>query len=219
VKIVAALAWYREPPEFLDRLVRSLAGLVDVLVALDGAWALFPDAEPHSTLAEGMALHEAALDAGVRLELRTPEIVFESQVAKRAALMALAAEHGDWILVIDGDEWISRGLPLGLRWALERTDAVVGDIQLRTMHWGETMPYAHPDGGLRRRLYRAGTTVDIVHSGYFYEGAPLYAAEPAVDLADLVTITHDNCNRGSARNEQARTYRHLRQTTAVEVWA
>jgi hypothetical protein len=66
VKIVAALAWYREPPEFLDRLVRSLAGLVDVLVALDGAWALFPDAEPHSTLAEGMALHEAgALDAGV----------------------------------------------------------------------------------------------------------------------------------------------------------
>lgn len=213
MKIVAALAWYREPPEFLDRLVRSLAGLVDVLVALDGAWALFPDAEPHSTLAEGMALHEAALDAGVRLELRTPEIVFESQVAKRAALMALAAEHGDWVLVVDADEHVSRKLPLGLRYELGRTDRVVGEVLLRNMQAGKLL-----GGGLSRRLYRAGTTVEIVHSGYTFEGRQLLPGEPTVDVRDLVTIEHDYANRGPERNAQAAEYLRRRTAEREEVW-
>jgi hypothetical protein len=217
--ICAAVAWYLEPPAFLDRLIRSLAYRVDHVVCLDGAWRLFPDAAPRSTDAEHETLVTAAAETGQDITIRVPDEVFESQVAKRAELMALAAEHGDWVLVIDGDEYVSRGLGLGLHWALERTDAIIGDVKLKNTNNGETMPYSHPDGGLRGRLSRAGATVDIVHSGYFYEGRPLYAAEPAIDVADLITITHDNCNRGRDRNQMAIDYRRARQNTGVEVWA
>lgn len=214
MRIVAALCWYLEPPAFLDRCVRSLEGVVDRVVALDGAWRHFPDAGTHSTLEEGLALHDAARRARLLLTLETPDEVFESQTAKRAALMALASEHGDWLLVIDGDEHVKHAAaPLRIRRELAATDADVAEVGLTNIHEGKIL-----GGGLRRRFYRSGTTVEIVHSGYTYQGRQLLRGEPTLDLGSHIHIEHDYANRGADRNQQAREYVTARASTREEVW-
>lgn len=213
MKICAALCFYLEPPSFLTRCVASLAGIADHLVALDGPWRLFPDAGMTSTDAEYAAIQEMAAAGGLGLTIEAPDEPYENQVAKRAALMALAAEHGDWVIVVDGDEYVSRGLPLGLRFALERTDCVAGEVLLRNWQGPQRL-----GGGLARRVYRAGTTVETVHSGYTYEGRHLLPGEPTVDLRDIVTVEHDFRNRGEERNQQAAVYLERRAAEREEVW-
>lgn len=206
MRIVAALCWYREPPEFLTRCVESLAGIADRVVALDGRWANFPTEDISSTAEETNAIHNGPVDATVYNFHR----VYGSQVEKRAILMELAAGYGDWILVIDGDEHISEADPAALRAGLAHTDAVVGEITL-----------IQPEGiggGLTRRLYRAGTTVEIVHTGYTYQGRHLLPGEPTVDLTDCLTITHDYRARGAQRNAQSDEYIRLRAETREETW-
>ena len=77
MRIAAALAWYDEPPAFLDRCARSLAGVVDELVALDGAWRLQPDGQPYSPYEQVDSLRAACADVGLRLRDMTHPEVFE----------------------------------------------------------------------------------------------------------------------------------------------
>lgn len=76
MRIVAAICFYDEPAEMLERTYQSARGLVDDVVALDGAWKGFP-AEHHA---------------------------WESQASKRTHLYQTASIDADWILVVDADE-------------------------------------------------------------------------------------------------------------------
>jgi len=217
VRIVAALAWYQEPVAFLDRCVRSLAGVVDAIVAVDGPWRLF-EGGPWSPLEQAETIIRAARDVGIDADVHGPGAPFESQVAKRAFLMDRAGRHGDWVFVIDGDEYVAHADPEIVRSELETTDCLLAAVEVTNLHRGEMMPGVPPKGGLKRRIYRAGTTVVTVHSGYTYDGHPLLAGEGAVDLREHLRLEHDNCNRGSARNQLAREYRVRRSAEGVEVW-
>jgi hypothetical protein len=100
--ITAALAWFDEAPEDLDRFVRALPGAVDRLVALDGGYERYPGAAASSPPAEKNAILEAAKDVGL------PVIFGESrlwvgQLQKRNALIRLAGEDSDWIFTLDAD--------------------------------------------------------------------------------------------------------------------
>lgn len=210
MRICAAVCYWREPSGFIDRCVRSLAGIADYLLAVDGAWENFPDAFPVGTRAEHNWIYDAARAVGLPVMVDTPGEVWKSQVAKRNAMMRTAAILGDWILVIDGDEYISDADPAALRAGLAHTDAIVGEITLK-----------QPEGiagGLTRRLYRAGTTVEIVHTGYTYQGRHLLPGEPTVDLTDCLTITHDYRARGDVRNAQSDEYIRRRAETREETW-
>jgi hypothetical protein len=219
VRIVAALAWFDEPPEFLARCVRSLQGLVDEVVAVDGGWRWFPGARFASSPPEVRAIRDAAKDAGIKSRVIVPESVFDSQVHKRAFLMQEAARDSDWVFVIDADEWVSDVDCEAVREALSSTTALVAAVTIRNLHQGDELPADyHPDGGLRRRFYRSGTTVVVVHSGYSYHGKHLLPGEPAVDLGEYVTVDHDICNRGTDRNQRAAEYREARTRERVEVW-
>lgn len=221
VRIAAALAWYDESIDFLDRCVWSLRGLVDELVALDGAWNLFPGASPRSPYGQRWAIQSAALDADLRFRVIEPTGVFESQVAKRTELMRLAGQYADWILVIDSDEYVTHADAATIREQLEAApaDTVVGSVEITNLHNGETIPGYHPQGGLKRRLYRAGTSVEKVHTGYTFDGRWLYDSDPCVDLTEHLQLEHDFCNRGHDRNERSRGYRVNRERERVEVWA
>jgi hypothetical protein len=49
VIVTAALAWYDEAPEDLDRYVRALPVVCDRLVAVDGGYERYPGATPRSS--------------------------------------------------------------------------------------------------------------------------------------------------------------------------
>lgn len=218
VRICAALAWFDEAPGFLARCVSSLHGLVDEIVALDGAWELFPGAACCSAVEQRSAIQNAA--TGTRLRLVEPDVVFASQVAKRAELMRLASKDADWVFVIDSDEHVTHSDPGIVRGLLESAaaDMVVGSVEITNVHRGESIPGYHPQGGLKRRFYRAGTTVVKVHTGYSFQGRWLYESEPCIDLGEHLRLEHDFCNRGHERNDRARAYRVNRERERVEVW-
>lgn len=210
--ICAALAWYDEPVEFLDRCVRSLAGVVDEIVALDGRWEEHPGETHLSSDAEYDAIEQAAHAAGINCDTLSPGRPYVSQVDKRIELMETASGDADWILVIDGDEYVSAANPMLLRATLTQTHLEVGYVGFKNLHRGEIMPGIPLNAGLNRRLFRAGTTLKTVHSGYMRDGRNLLVSEDAVDLRHCLSLEHDNVNRGHIRNEAARTYRRNRST-------
>jgi len=224
VNITAVLCWYNEPPEFLGRCVRSLAGICDRLVALDGAWQPYPDASAHSPKEQHQALLVAAGDAGLVTYAR-PGSLWESQIVKRDYAMALAVGSGaDWIIVIDGDEYVApldltvaerRLKRMQIEDALAHTDLLVAETTLRNVtgddHRGVDQRW--------RRLFRAAPTLGVSgsHQGYTIPPHHLHGdtrdgltLAPAADLTSLLTIEHTPRSRGTERNAAARAYRHAR---------
>ncbi len=218
MKVCAALAWFDEPVEFLDRCIRSLGDVVDEVVALDGAWKHQPNADAHSGPDQAYAIRIAALEAGLPVRVIVPPEVFASQVHKRVELMALASEDADWVLVIDGDEYVTYCEFDTLHRELAATELLCGYVAFKNLNRGETMPGTTAHSGLNRRIYKAGTTVKTVHSGYMYEGRNLLVSEDALDLRHCLAIEHDNVNRGPWRNKASRDYRAARAMHGVENW-
>jgi hypothetical protein len=229
VRIAACLCWYDEKLELLERCIASLAGVVDTLVAFDGRWELYPRPSigagdiVHSALHQQWAVVEAAQKAGLPLVRETARMeAWPSQVEKRSALMAAAAIEADWLLVIDGDEYLESGDALGLRSALERTGQDVATID----------HFMLVDGRRRsrypiRRVYRASTGVRVVtaHNGYrTFDGRWLHGdtsyvtLQPAEDVSAFISLAHDTTGRPFSRQMAKREYRKARGRERVEAW-
>lgn len=223
MKLVVALSWYAEPPKFLHRCVSSVAPIADRIVCYDGAWDLFPGATAESSREEYAAIRDAAETVGLAYEIFTPDTEWASQVEKRAALMADAAQHGDWLMVIDGDEYVADAKPYELRAHLDRTDLDVATVEcVRT-----TGVEAVNIPGRIRRIYRAacGVTVDTAHNGYrtadgrwLHGDSAAVRLEPALDCSGFVRLHHERANRGDDRNRRALMYRSERLRLQAEDW-
>jgi hypothetical protein len=139
--------------------------------------------------------------------------VWGSQVEKRAALMAEAAKHGGWVLVIDGDEHVEA---LDVRGALDAAEAFSGIVSVVA----ENRPWPYhqlaPMRSQQRRLFRAGVTVaGPAHNDYAFGGDPVEGL-PTVDLSRVVTVRHDNQARPAERVAAAQTYRRHRRAKRTE---
>lgn len=218
VTIAAALCWYDETPAFLGRCVASVAGLADILVTADGGWRCYPDARGSSPPEQQEALRAAADNCGILQVAIDGDAPWDSQVEKRKMLMDVCGKVADWTLVIDADEYLTEVDAAEVRRRLEQTDLHVGCINHVNLHRGWTADNPDPPrAGMNRRFYRSGTTVIVVHSGYIRYGEYLHTAD-VVDLRDVVTMEHDNWNRGEGRNLAAKEYRRERERARVEVW-
>lgn len=229
MKITACLCWYDETAELLERCVDSLAGFVDELVAFDGRWDLYPAPKRgegdivHSPMWQQYALVEAAHNAGIPLRREVArQSPWPSQVDKRNALLQAAAESGDWLLVIDADEWIEGGEARGLRAELMRTGADVAFVDYQM----------YVDGRPRsrypiRRLYRAasGVHIETAHNGHrtsdgrWLHGDTSYVQlEHAEELQPWLTLGEETNARSIERQMAKREYRKARGRERVEVW-
>lgn len=224
MKVVGLLCWWDEEPNRLNACVRSLAGVVDELVALDGAWELQPGGTARSPLSQAQAIHEAA--AGAYVDLRAyidwPRDLWPSQEEKRdAALQVALAQGADWILVIDADESVSYFSPfLRERLAsLERDVALVGHQAV-----GPNRRAERP--APRRRLYRALPGLRYARShqgirtgdGRWLHGDTTLAGvrlEEAADLTSLLFVHHAYRSRGPERNVADRHYRRSRHAAGM----
>jgi hypothetical protein len=223
VNLVGALAWYDESPATLDRCLRSLVGVVDVLVALDGRWELHDDGAPAlSPAGQTLALEQAAGETMLPTYLYSGPKVWPDQVTKRACLMALASERADWILVIDADEYVAECDTDALRRTLANTTLLVATLKHTSLRTADRDRQVTRRG--IRRLFASGTTVSHAHNGYLWEGLWLHG-DPAhvqlvqaVDLSGCLHMHHDNLNREGQRALARKVYRKERLREKVDIW-
>lgn len=225
LRIAAALAWYDEPVEFLSRMVSSLVGNVDELVAFDGRWHGMPGDSDVSALEQAVELEERGSELGLKVTVirnagrtapTTPgAICWDSQVAKRDALMTEAGDCADWILVIDGDEFLQvRG---DLHTKLTDVQAAAAAVTIISMNRPWPLRDLAPMSCRSPRLFHAGTRVSGRHNGYLFDGVP--ADLNQIDLSNEVTIWHDNQARPPERRAAAQTYRRTRRIEGLELAA
>lgn len=224
MRIVACLVWFDETVESLERCVSSLAGVVDVVVACDGRWDMFPGRRRYSPAEQAAAIASAGAAAGLVCDVyKAPRSALTSQVAKRNHAMRRAAGLGDWILVIDGDEWVESCDPGKLRDLLAAV-MDVGEVSVRKT--GAEVFQKRPLR--RRRLYRAAARLKVVraHNGHlaadgrWLNGDPDHVElAPAVDASPAVALVHDRDARAPERQKLAGLYYRARAALRVEAWA
>lgn len=228
MKLVAALAWYMEPAAFLDRLVRSLAGHVDELVALDGAWYGFGPARPSSGRQQRDTIRVAAAEVDLPVRVIVPSQVWASQIEKRQTLfdLAIREQKADWVMVVDGDFTVARCDDDALRRSLELTGLDVATVTVRTLNKPWPLSELPVMENAERFIYRGsrGLTVEHLHYGIrigsrWVNGDRAYVnLEPSLDLSGVVGFEHDNANRGAERVAAARAYRKTRIAEKLEQW-
>jgi hypothetical protein len=209
VKIIALLNFYDEDPQILRNCVHSL-GFCDHLVAVDGAYAMFPDAHACSPIEQVNALWDASK---IPMTYSVPgEPYAGNEVEKRNALMRLGnaiADPGDWFLVIDADMVVT-SVPSNLRAVLEQTNCMVGTYWLADSQWGGRHPI--------RYLFEAAPDLHITTTHYGYRRGDTYLWEtgglPAVET-DLI-IEHRGHERTPERTARADEYDRRVQVAGIE---
>lgn len=228
MKIYALCSWYDEHPDHLRRLVASLNGFCDVFVSLDGAYSTFPDAQAQSPCEQRRALQDAAYASGMAYKLGSGYRMWESEVAKRAALFELGRNAGatpdDWFLVMDADMALGHVHP-------ETRDLIAGtSCDVAEQCWHNIQVDGKVAGTYRMRfMYRAlaGLTVERAHYLYtvpdgesrrflWHRPDGHLADEPILDLYGHMTLQHFNSSRDGVRKRQALKYYEHRDANNLE---
>lgn len=170
MRIAATLCWYDEPPEYLRRIVASIAPFVDCVVAFDGAWRGFPNGRAHSSPDQVQALRDIAAEYSLELRESSFGKVWHSQTAKRTALYRAASVDADWILTLDADEEARIDDVSKLRRELSRIDREIraDAVQMRVAtapgrsgSGGRGTATAAPGVRWQPRLLRADPTLTV----------------------------------------------------------
>ena len=244
MRVLAGLSFFEESPSWLSALVASCAGLADHFIAVDGAYALYPDSIRHP--ASGVEQHEAIIQTAAACQIGCtiyrPQLSWaDNELGKRRFLfraMELEAEPDDWYLIVDGDDLLNR-VPFDAKERLAATELDVAEVSLWWREdWEASEDKArraawHATGGppdewsvYHRALFRAvpGLTVGYAHMIYETpDGRRLRGQldddntplEPAEDLTDL-RVEHRHGMRNPTRREQAQTYYRRRTELGVE---
>lgn len=241
MKVIALLSWFDESPTWLTAAVASASRLCDAIVAVDGAYLLFPGRKIRSAPEQSEAILETALSLGMECVLHVPnQRWLGNEVEKRSHMLALgeriAEPWQDWYLVMDADDVLAT-VPKDARKRLEESEFNVAEVSLvetddehshpakenvaRAFEasWDTTMP--------RRKMFRAipGLTVQGAHWIYAYDradgsrgylrGQREFEPEDAEPLPDLI-FEHRTRFRGRARRELQRTYYSRRNDNRIE---
>lgn len=220
VKIVACLAWYDERVDWLAELVASLAAsAVGHVVAVDGAYALYPQARAASNHEQADTIAATARALGVGCTVHVPSAPWwGNEVAKRNALFALAhavAEPGDWLWVIDADEVIRDASQV--EQTLEASEHDAGEVLLV-----ERQPDGQAGYSPCRKLFRAqegGIRVLANHHTYVtVDGRVLRGDGDQVTCEQLhgVRVEHRPSGRHAPRREAKHVYYDVRTSLGVE---
>lgn len=215
MKIIALLSFYAERPDWLANYAASIATTgIRHIVALDGAYARFPDATASSGTASHTALHTECADHGIDLTLRVPAAPFAGdEIAKRNALYQLAesvsTDGEDWYLVLDADEWVTYSHPdLHDQVAALQVDAASVLITTRTSPLDR-----HPDDPtiIYRRLLRANHGLRVVGQHWknvMPNGVRYFTGQVRSDEGPVLTLNVDHMTklRDTERRHRAGTY-------------
>jgi hypothetical protein len=226
MNLAAIVSFYDEHPDDLTRMVRSLNGLVDQVITLDGAYQLFPDGKACSPPDQYQALETACEHIDVPLHAHIPRTTWAgNEVHKRAALFDHAREHhAGWVLRIDADEHITHTYPAQARDRLAQTTLDVATVTVTGISpSGPDRQQGRDYTGPHRMIFRmlpALTCLDV-HWRYadLNTGRDLWGPQsdntPALDLTHHITITHSE-RTNAERTQRAWAYYQQRATHRIE---
>lgn len=194
MKLVGLLPWYMENPTWLSACVASLARCCDHLIAVDGAYFLFPGSSerPNSGSEQAEAIVETAHGAGLAVTLHVPrEPFFGNEVEKRTLMLQLAQTvvepERDWLLSVDADMVLSK-IDDGFRGKLEQVEDQ--DVATYRLFWLDDRhstqvaqgvdpgPDIRPGSTPHRSLFRALHNMRVEGAHYCYVGDRHHELEP-----------------------------------------
>lgn len=134
MRLAGYLIWYDESPSWLATAVAGFARFCDPIVALDGAYGLYPGARARSRPDQAEAIMSTceALDVGC-VVYRPSEPYWGNEVEKRNLALQLCRPHlkaGDWVCAFDADYHVLQAQPEMILWELEQTDRNVATYTL-----------------------------------------------------------------------------------------
>lgn len=235
MRLYGLLCFYDEPPDQLVACVRGLerAG-VDHLIAVDGAYALYPEGANTSHPNQHAALDLACLHYDIGLTLHVPEKVWEgNEVQKRSFMFALAwacARENDWFFVMDADQEV-KDVPSDFKQRLMNTPTEVAETNFLDTVALRANQKDWPPNFTVRNLFKAqpirlvtNHITYVTEDGRLLWGGPTtYTAapgisdvlEPALDLTDLLVI-HRPDKRPDERQRRKLQYYNDRDEERIE---
>lgn len=236
MRIWALLSWYDENPHHLREMVESVSPLVDGIVAVDGAYGLYPGGSNNSLPDEYDAIAGACDNSGLDYVFHTPPDVWAGgEVEKRAKMfevaLTAATSREDWFLIMDGDMLLDDNSVdvEAVRHTLATTEHDVAEVIFAELAYGSSTHVVHSDGF--RSLYRAlpGLTVEKAHWIYtvpdetreagrrfLWHPVGRFLAEPAADLRQHVRLLHRPHVRRSDRVRDRQAYYEAREHAGAE---
>lgn len=234
MRLIGLLNWYDEP---CSALVTTIIGLrkasVDHVVAVDGAYLLFPEGTASSTPDQAATIHATCTELGMGCTIHTPQTTWAgNEVEKRTRMFQIAnsiSESGDWWLSCDADMIVTQA-PEDLKAQLKQTYLEAGNCtiaepqnpdvaaaQKNQFAWAKTGHYPI------RLLFKAQDLhCHIKHCAYRtadgrYLWAPQEAGqqEPALEVPDLI-VEHRDQQRTTYRKDQKTLYYQRRERFGVE---
>lgn len=242
MKVIALLSWFSESVSWLAATTASVARFCDHIVAVDGAYALYPEARARSGAEQAQVIMETADGAGIGSTIHRPQHVWaDNEVEKRTFLFAagalVAKSYRDWFLVLDADDVIT-DVPFDLRERLEATEQHVAGV---TLWWRDDPNMAENYAKINRRHELPRVCEQRYHRGLFralpglrVEGAHMvnvgedngrtvylrgldghHELEPMADFTDL-RIEHRTLLRDLTRAKQQQHYYSQRDQSGAE---
>jgi hypothetical protein len=236
MRVVGLMSWFSERPSWLSACISSYAeaGLTH-LVAVDGAYAIFPGGLARSNGIEAETIMDVCNGLGLHLTLVRPDVTWQgNEVEKRTAMFrhaeAVCQPGVDWLQIIDADEVVTRALS-GWTDELAGTDLDTADVLLWEQEDRDTQPKAQVDRTVVidpisrspiRKLFRATPGIHCVANHYTWEtpdGRRLWGSHgmvPALDLTDHFHIEHRTAYRSLHRKGASHDYYRRRDAAGVE---
>lgn len=230
MRLHGLLCFYDEP---IPDLIACIAGLhdagVDHLVAVDGAYALYPDAQAASHPNQHAAIHLACRKLGLACTLHVPSQPWPgNEVQKRTAHFALAwsmAAPGDWFWVQDADMVVTE-CPADLKDRLAATEHDTAEVELLDVVAQRARQLDWPPRFAMRSLFRAQPiTVGPAHCIYTgQDGTLLWAGTgmegqriaTTLDLTASVLVEHRPDRRPHDRQLAKLRYYADRDAACIE---
>jgi hypothetical protein len=227
--VIGLLAFYDESPLWLSAAVTGAAKFCDHVIAVDGAYMLYPDGRAHSNPECAEAIVEAANACGVGYTLHIPATVWMgNQVEKRNTMFQLAHQIGsdeDWVYVFDADDLVT-DVPADIH---QRLEEAVEDVAVFTLWWSEDMHataqreeaatvFNYPHEGSNRYfrgLFRLIDNLRCEGAHYHYLGVR-HELAPFLNVTDL-RVQHRHPQRTRQRLDTSAAYDRLVHITEAEI--
>lgn len=214
--IVGLLSWYDEDPTWLATAVAGFGRFCDHIVAVDGAYELYPGGKARSHPEQAHAIHAAAEATGAGCTVHRPNTKL-SEVEKRNLAVKLASSFDpEWLAVFDADLHVTDCDPGMLRAELAQTRANAAAYTIRDTsasgEWDAREPL----------IYR--WTDDLAYVGNHYTitgthngvATSLRDGEALELLPSTLTVRHRRADRPLERRTAADGYALLRDVLQIE---
>jgi len=235
VKIYGLISWYQESALWLAAAVTSAAKFCDHIIAVDGAYLLYPEGRARSGAEQSAIIQEVAHANGMGCTIHTPDTVWEgNEVEKRSFLFSLAetvaSPNEDWYFVLDADVVLDQ-VPEDARDRLAATELDAAEVKMFERDDVYTdrkkaqaaMSMEWPINNFTCRcLYRAVPGLTVKGNHYTYvtpDGRKLWSNDgdqvEALNLTDLRCEHRTNFRELVRRNTQ-RDYYKRRDAARIE---